>query len=539
MLDAADTMAHCAANETSNSVLIPLLVPCHTEDGALPASRRMSRASRLGMMLVVGFLATSHAAAQGTPFDADALSSTPAEVRLGFERVKLPGGERMGMLGTSYLLEFAPGFLFGPAAYGAITGERGGLFTLGVEGAWRHRLVGPLGVEIGYYAGGGGGGSAPVGSGLMLRPHVDLLWQAGPHRFGVSLSEVRFTDGRIDSRQLGLVWNFDTDFRHVTQDHIGQRVVSRARSGIGFDRVQAVAGAYRPESSARRINGSKLPSTIGFAGARLEQAFTDHSYWGLEANGAASGGVAGYAEYLATLGSEAQLWGDELTVGARAAVGMGGGGDVDVGGGLLMKAALYGIARVTGDMGLTFEGGLARAPRGSFKAMYGSVSLNWILDDRISNAVSSRTTRTEWVGGVERYRAARRDGTERPLQAVSLRVNRYVAPNVYLSGQAHSAFDGDAGGYSVGLLGVGVRTSIGSRWHAGFEALAGAAGGGGVDTAGGMVMQPMAYAGVELTRGLALRVGAGYLRAVRGPLDSPVYEVSLAYTFGVASRGER
>ncbi|WP_428423847.1 hypothetical protein [Methylibium sp.] len=499
----------------------------------------MTAARRCRLLFAALIFATGGALAQSSPASADVLSSTPAQVRFGFERVKLPGGEKMGLAGTSYLLEVAPGWWFGPSAYGAITGERGGLFTVGVEGAWRHQLVGPLGIELGYYAGGGGGGSAPVGSGLMLRPHVDLLWQAGEHRFGLSLSQVRFADGQIDSRQLGLVWSFDTDFRHVPSERLGGRVVSHARSGIGFDRVQAVAGVYRPRSGARRVTGAPLPASIGFAGARLEQAFTDTAYWGIEANGAASGGVAGYAEYLATLGTETALWGDQLTVGARVALGMGGGGDVDVGGGLLMKASVYGISRVAGDLGVTFEGGMVNAPQGSFKALYGSVALNWILDDRVSGAVPSRTTRTEWVGGIERYRAARRDGSERDLQAVSLRVNRYIAPNVYLSGQAHSALDGGAGGYSVGLLGLGVRTSLGPRWHAGVEALAGAAGGGGVDTSGGLVMQPMAYAGYELARGLALRAGAGYIKSVRGPLSSPVFELSLAYTFGVASRGYR
>lgn len=479
------------------------------------------------------------AAVQAQVGTVDALDRLPAQVRLGFERVKLPGGEGMGMVGTSYLLEVAPDWWFGPAAYGATTGERGGLFTVGVEGSWRRQIAGPLGIELGYYVGGGGGGSAPVGGGLMLRPHVDLLWQVGAHRFGLSLSEVRFANGAIDSRQVGLVWSLDTDFRSVPRERLGEPVVSRARSGIGFDRVQAVGGVYRARPGARRVTGGPLPTNIGFAGARLEQAVTDTAYWGIEANGAASGGVAGYAEYLVTLGSEAPLWGNELTVGTRVALGMGGGGDVDVGGGLLMKAAAYGIARVSGDLGLTLEGGMVRAPQGSFKAFYGSLALNWILDDRFSNAVTSRTTRTEWVGGIESYRAARRDGSERTLQAVSLRVNRHLTPNVYLSGQAHSALGGDAGGYSVGLLGVGVRGSFGSRWHAGIEALAGAAGGGGVDTSGGLVMQPMAYAGIDIARGLALRVGAGYIKSVRGPLGSPVIEASLAYTFGVASRGVR
>lgn len=487
---------------------------------------------------VLGLLLAYGAFAQPT---AEPIETTPARMRLNLERTELPGNEGMGLVGTSYLLEVVPGVWVGPAAYGAITGQRGGMFTVGVEAGWQRPLVGPLAIELGFYAGGGGGGNAPVGGGLMLRPHVDLLWNIGGQQIGLSWSRVRFpSGGRIDSRQLGLVWNVDTEFRRVPAARLGRVAPTDARSGIGFDRVQAVAGVYRTRSGSRRVSGGALPRNIGYAGARLEQPFDSHRYWGLEAAGAASGGVSGYAEYLGTLGTEYGVAGDRLTLGARVAAGMGGGGDVDVGGGLLLKAGAYAIARLGIDLGLTAELGWAQAPQGSFKALYGTVALNWVLDDRsVSSAIPARTTRMEWVGGVERYPAARRDGATRKLDAVSLRVNRYMTERFYLSAQAHSAYDGGAGGYSVGLLGVGWRADIGPRWHAGVEALAGAAGGGGVDTAGGALVQPMAYVGYALTPGVALRVGGGRIQGLRGPLKGDVVEVSLAFTFGVTSRGVR
>src|SRR4051794_9709544 len=37
-----------------------------------------------------------------------------AAVHVGVERIKLPGNEEMGMLGTSYLIEVAPSLYFGP-----------------------------------------------------------------------------------------------------------------------------------------------------------------------------------------------------------------------------------------------------------------------------------------------------------------------------------------------------------------------------------------------------------------------------------------
>lgn len=108
-----------------------------------------------------------------------ATSAVPSShARIGFERIRFPGvGPRVGLVGTSYLIDVAgsSGLAIGPAVYGAVSGGHGGFFSLGGELAWRRRLIGPVGVELGVYAGGGGGGGAPTGSGLMLRPHVDLV----------------------------------------------------------------------------------------------------------------------------------------------------------------------------------------------------------------------------------------------------------------------------------------------------------------------------------------------------------------------------
>jgi hypothetical protein len=478
------------------------------------------------------------------PIDAVGLSSVPSIVRVNAERIRLPGGESMGLLGTSYLLQVAPNVYVGPAAYGAFTGQRGGFFTVGAEASVRRAVSEFMDVEVGFYAGGGGGGAAPVGGGLMLRTHADLTRDFGNYRAGVSLSQVRFPNGQIRSNQLGLVWSTNTDFRYISRSQLSatgsaSNASMIGRTGMGFDRVQAVAGFYSPRPGVTRISGGPLTSKIGLVGVRMERALTDNNYWGIEAAGAGSGGVAGYAEYLATLGTERAVWADHLVLGVRGAVGMGGGGDVSVGGGLLLKGAAYGIVRLTRDMGLTLEGGYTRAPQGRFRALHATAALNLILDDPYDTSAPARTTRSEWVGGVSRYQAARKDGTVRDLDAVTMKVNRFVTSRLYVTGQAHSAFAGGAGGYSVGLFGVGTQWPVFARTRVGAEFLAGAAGGGGVETRGGALMQPMAYVDFEVTKQLSLRLSGGKVKSLRGPFSSNVIDLSVAFPFGVTSHAYR
>lgn len=501
-----------------------------------PRQRRLTRA----LAGLAAALACGAAAAQ----EPSTIEAHPAEARITLERLKLPGNETLGLAGTSYLVDVGRGFAFGPAAFGAISGDRGGLFTIGAELAYRQSLYGPLRAEAGLYVGGGGGGALPVRDGLMLRPHIDLLYDLGPFNVGVSWSRVRFVGTPYDSDQVGLVLSANTSFSYIPRDRMDQPVAAIGRPGAGFDRIQGVLGVYQPRGGNNRVGGGNLPDSIGFAGIRAERAFNGIAYWGLEANAGTQGGVTGYVEYLGTLGVETGIGDQTFSLGGRVALGMGGGGGVDTGGGLLTKASVYGAMRLTRDLAATVEAGVTRAPQGNFRAVHGSASLIWIFDD-VGNVFSpSRTTRTEFATGIERFDAARQDGRTRPLTAVVLKANRFLDKNLYVAGQAHSAVDGSAGGYTAGLFGVGWQQTMGTpgsgpTWHVGIEALAGAGGGGGVDVRGGALLQPNAYVGVDLGPTTALRISAGQLRAQRGDLKSTVVDVSLVFAFGLAGQGAR
>ena len=461
----------------------------------------------------------------------DAIINKPAEIRLGFEQTTLPGNEAMGMVGASYLIQVATGFYFGPAAYGAITGHRGGFFTVGGEVEWHQHLVSKLVMEAGVYGGGGGGGSSPAGGGLMIRPHVDLLWDFGGYHAGISASNVRFPNGSINSNQVGLMFSADSDFSYSSPNHVGQQVDFQGPSGMGFDRVLITTGVYKPRSGTTSSN-------IGYVGARLEQFFYPSLYRGIEAVGAASGGVAGYAEFLGTLGAETPVWDDKLAIGARLGIGMGGGGAVSVGGGSLIKLGAYTTVSLSRNVHLALEGGYANAPGGKFSATYGSANFVWDLDHPYTSGRQATIVGNEWVVGSEHYfGAAHKGGSKRDLEAVTIKLNRYLTDSLYLTAQAHSAYSGNAGAYSVGLVGAGYHTpKFAYGLSAGAELLVGAAGGGSVDTSSGAVVQTMVYLGMDLTDAVGLRLSAGRAKSIKGALNSNIVDMSVSFAFGTASR---
>jgi hypothetical protein len=493
---------------------------------------RFFAALAAALLLVSAPAAAQSTASQGSWRDA------PAVGRIGYETIELPGGEKMGLVGLTYLVEPFPGLCLGPAVYGAASGQRGGFFTIGAEAAMCARISRRLNLVAGIYAGGGGGAAAPVGGGLMLRPHVDLLWDFGPLRAGISASSVHFPNGDIDSQQLGFVLDVPMNFGYVPA---GSELPTRTRSprgtrsGMGFDRFLAVGGVYRPRSSTLGVSGAPLPSNIGYVGARAETFLWPDVYVGLEANGAASGGVDGYAEILGTLGAEFGLGGSGITLGGRLALGMGGGGDMPMGGGLLTKVALDLSVPLSRDFSLGLEAGWATAPQGDFSAPFASLALRWALDPL--PGVTPVLVRQEWSAGIEMYTdAARKDGSARSMQNVNFKYSRFLGETMYLTGQVQSAYAGGAGAYSVGLFGVGAQKRWGNGWLAGAEMLAGAAGGGGVDTGSGAIAKPMVYGGVELMPSVSLRLGAGWVKALNGELNSAVIDLGVVFAFGVPGR---
>jgi hypothetical protein len=484
----------------------------------------------------MGLLGAVTCSAQETPVPEP--GAPASHVRLGVERLTLPGGERMGLAGTSYLVDaIADGLSIGPAVYASVSGQRGGFYTLGGELEWRHPILGPFGVELGLYAGGGGGGGAPQGGGLMLRPHAGVSWNVGPGSLGLSLSRVRFPNGRIDSTQLGLVATIDTTFRAVPVDSPSSGAPAGERSGLGFDRVVAVAGAYRTRSGGLLSGGAPLPSTIGTVGIRAERGWGHEAYWGIEANGAANGRVAGYAEYLATLGMNWELIPDRLDVGARVALGTGGGGGLPVGGGLLAKASILTTLRLASDQAVVLEAGFVDAPQGRFRASQGSIAWAWILDGP-GRGAPPPPTRMEFAAGIEAVDVARLDGQAHRITADLLKISRFVSPHAYLSGQLQSAVSGGAGGYSAGFFGLGWRQPVfDSAWHASAELMAGAGGGGGV-TSGGGLAQAMISAGCQLSPSLLLSLGAGRVQSLRRSFGSNVVDASLTFVYGKTDRAD-
>ncbi|WP_418317494.1 hypothetical protein [Piscinibacter sakaiensis] len=490
-------------------------------------------------MLLLGSLLVMPAAAQtgGSAPATDGGRSLPLNWRIGIEQLKLPDGEQIGLVGASALVGVGNGWFAGPIVFGAASGQRGGLFVIGGEALWR--TAGPAGsrIEAGLAIGGGGGAAAPVGSGLMLRPHLDWSWPVGPGWLGITASRVDFPRGAIASNQIGLVYSVDDIFRYQRAGS-ARSAGSGQRSGFGFDRFWLLAGQYRSKSGNH-----------GYGGLRADHLLGNGFHVGIEAAGAAQGGADGYAEILGSIGKEWSLKtgpGPSAlpAVGIRAAAGLGGGGAVDTGGGPLLKLAATLHWDLPHDLALGVEAGRTMAPDGSFRANHLHLALGLNLDRRAAGGRAAaapadlRADTVEWAATLGHFpQMDYRNGSSDAVQTVGMRLSRRLSPaldeHLQLTGGIHFAAGGRAGAYGAGLIGLALATPLQQQGlHLGAEMLAGAAGGGGIDTRGGAVVQPMLRAGWA-DGSQRWRIGVGQIRSLRGDLRSPVVELSYGAAIGL------
>jgi hypothetical protein len=119
------------------------------------------------------------------------------------------------------------------------------------------------------------------------------------------------------------------------------------------------------------------------------------------------------------------------------------------------------------------------------------------------------------------------------MDNLGFQIDYFPVRTVYLTGQGLAAYGrGNAGAYMTGLVGAGLHFPLGNTpAFIDLEALAGAAGGGGVAVGGGFVWQANAGIGIELTDAFSLIATVGHLDAPGGEFAAHVVGASIGYRF--------
>jgi hypothetical protein len=488
------------------------------------------------------------------PVAASELNKKNGVVRISYDPLTLPGNEAMGLFGVSYLLDVGNWGYVGFTGFSAVTGQRGGFFTSGLQTGLRHRLNNRWLFDSGLFIGGGGGGAAPQGGGLMLRPHAGILYDFGSSRVGVGYSGVIYPNGSISSRQWYL--SYEKPFSIFLADTSAGTVTVSPNNGSSALRLEPtevtmVLRQYAPAAGSLDTSGLPLASTSHLFGASL-RLYRGESmprwFTSKEIAGSAGGDTDGYAEILAGIGYQSRLWSNKSFWESTLAIGAGGGGTVDTGGGLILRGELGAGYHFTPAFLARISAGYMSAPDGHYQAssLTAQLGYQWQFagaHDYGTPIVPGETLETKhWrlravnqIYASPAWKGAPRGDT---ISLLGIKADMLLPSRTYLTGQGFGAYDGGAGGYAVGLLGIGKLFEVGEKdkFGASVELAVGAAGGGSVDVGSGVVVQPSVGITYSLGKNTSIDLNYSRIKALSGALDSSVYEIGMSYRFGTAGK---
>ena len=467
---------------------------------------------------------------------------------LSYDDLTLPGDEKLGLLGTSYLYNFDSAYL-GLGVYSAVSGQRGGFFTGGVEVGYRYNLTHNLSLDVGVFAGGGGGGSAPQGGGLMLRPHIGLLYDIYGYKLGLGYSKVKFPNGDIDSDQVFLQLSIPFEAIHkknidspMILDDIKDFMKSSGENMGWSDSYFAVTiQRYMIASDVKNRSGSIVKKDMGLIGFEYGYNLSRKFFVFAEAAGAAGGGADGYAEVLGGVGYKKPL-GEHFGAYAKVSLGASGGGKVDTGGGVIHKESIGLYAKLNKKFSLGVEVGHIGAIDGDFKATILKLGFNYRLKSLSTGKNLQPLEAYQSFGSYEwnfelsnQYymsdKSIRKNSNNSSLSLIGFKVDKYLDKHFYISGQALGAYSGQSGGYAVGLVGLGARVPVGTKVNLFAQMSVGVAGGGSVDTGNGMIYQPMVGVEYKINNSFGIQTSFGKVKAIDGNLDTMAIDVGFSYKF--------
>lgn len=453
---------------------------------------------------------------------------------------------QMGLMGIHYEENLIPvdNFYTGLGFYGAVSGNTGGYFALGVDNDYFWHLNNYFAINPGLFAGGGGGRGAGFGGGLVVIPHIGLDWNfLDTSQLGLNYSYVSFPNSNLgSSSELMLSYIYSFKDYHVPFDTVAKNLntsdTKYTSSNLFLEPLLAV---YRPTNPVS-LNNQTISNTIALPGAEIGYQFKNGIYSFIKANGAANGGISGYMDVFVGAGDKIQL-NNTFAYLIELGTGSGGGGNVDTGGGWLVNPATGLEVNLNDNWAIDGTVGYLIAPETSFQSMTYNLGIKYGFNNFTPDFGGDNYTDidlSKWrinvfnqtltnSSGVSGY-----DGT---INSVAFSFDQYFNDNFYLDYGASSAYAGqNSGGMAIGNIGPGFQMNF-SILHPYFLIPIGVIGGGGVKEGNGVIIEPTVGSYIDFTQYFSLNLGAGIMRSLNtgDALETPFINAGISYRFAKLS----
>jgi hypothetical protein len=471
---------------------------------------------------------------------------------LDYISVKMPIDEfnnpeiNMGLTGIHYNLLLNKSVYAGVGFYGSVNGQRGGFFTLGLNLGVRKNLTEKLFIDTGFHFGGGGGAGAPDGGGAFLLPHLNLGYQFKKASATLGYSYINFFDkGNINSTQFRIGIQIPLSFDYANFKNKEKLFLVKKLKNSKWNQFSKRISLKLHEDNLSPYGDSQLTDftslkgkTIRLAGFEIASYLTDNWFAYFRADGAFHGIRGGYMDLFIGAGYRFSMNKNRTNILTKFAIGAGGGGSADTGGGVLIYPDISLEQKLFNDIYISINKGYLLNPNQHFASSTLGFGLKYYVNQQgIKQKNNSYYSSTKFKGievsiGQEIYFNAQRiTHPIENLHQIAMQVNLFLNKNIYVAGHTSFAHFGGAGAYAEGIVGIGYQSKsiLNNKIEIFTQLLAGAAGGGNISTGQGLILKPSIGFNYKLNNKLSFKTSLGKVKARGGNLNSTSLNFGLNY----------
>ena len=480
------------------------------------------------------------------------------KVRLNFIPIEMPTDKfpnlkpTMGLAGLHYQIPINNWLYAGAGFHFAVTGDQGGLFTLGTELGINKKLYNNLYIDANFHFGGGGGYRNLVNDGGFINSNIGLQYKKNNYSLGVQYSHLDFLSGEIKSNSVSFFVEIPSVLRFTDYDKAHQKFTATNLSSDNFwnkplvKNVQQVRfDFFKPFGNSKKDNGTALNETLYVLGFEYQKyvsentflfAHTDAIYKGLRAGFMDLFFGAGYHPYQSKY----------INVFTKIGIGAAGGRVAPEGGLMIYPSAGIDL-KLSDKLALSGHGGYYRAIAGDLEAYTIGFGLKYYgLNGGIKSSEEKYTNfytqglRIE-IQNQTYFDVAKTDdkfnAKQIDLQLIGLKVNYDLNKWFYIAGEASFAYDGRSGGYAHGLVGGGIYSPrfLNKKAHGFIEFMAGAGGGAGVDTDEGIIVRPTLGLSYDVHNNVSIIASGGKYYSPFGNVNSTNINIGLSLNLSTLS----
>ena len=472
-------------------------------------------------------------------------------VNMPTEKVSYDLAPKMSLVGLNYNVPLTDWLYTGAGMHAAVTGDQGGLFTLGVNLGVNTKIFKSLYFDANIHFGGGGGYRSLVNGGGIVYPNIGLQLKKKKYSLGVQYGQVNFFTGLINNNNVSFFIEIPSVVRYKNYKEarkefkINSSFTKNTDTNPAAKTVQQVTfDFFFPFGDSRKDatqNYAQLDNTLSVLGFEYQRYLSEDTFIYAHTDAMYKGLVAGFMDLFFGVGKNFRI---NRTIDFFGKFGIGAaGGRIYPENGLTMYPNIGADIKISNHIGLSTHGGYHRSIGGTFEAYTAGFSIKYFgLNGGTSDPFSEEKVRSIKTQGIQLgvqnqtyFDVAKFGIPDSDLQLIAIKVFYDLTTQLYLSGEASFAYEGESGGYAHGMFGLGVKSNrfLNRKFSTFLEIGFGVAGGGRVDSGEGILVRPTAGLNYHINDDFTVNIAGGQIVSPYGNVNSSNINIGLTYGLSI------